>query len=154
MAFVLLERRSFTATVPLPQNSDDKMLLETILRSFHRSFEYLCIPQPPDTTFARHREMRLWATWPAPTSRSHPGRRTTVSRRTSSPILLLDIDRAEMIIDDTCQLYRRPRRQVTILQVLAMRHFARLHMPTFNNTGHASTATHASAASACSRSVR
>lgn len=70
MAFVLLKRRSFTATMPLPQNSDDKMLLATISRSFHRSFEYLCVPQPPDTTFARDREMRLWATWPAPTPRS------------------------------------------------------------------------------------
>lgn len=59
-----------------------------------------------------------------------------------------------MIIDDTCQPCFRPRRQVTILQVLGMRHFVRLRMPPFNNTGHASKATHASAASACSRSVR
>lgn len=94
--------------------------------------------------------MRLRAAWPTPTPQSLPGRHRMTSRRTSSPILLPDRDRAEMIITDTCQLCCRPRRQVTILQMLGMRHFA---MATSKGTARAK-GSYNSVASACSHSVR
>lgn len=130
MSFVLHQGRSFTAGLPLSQNFDDHMLLATISGPFIGHSRYLCIPQPPSTTFAQDRVMRLRATWPTPTPQSRPGRNSTASRRASSPILLLNRDRAEMIINDTCQICCRPHRQVTILQMPGTRHFARLRMPT------------------------
>lgn len=57
MSFVLLEGRSFTTPVPLSlsRNFHDQELLATIWGLLIGHQRYLCITQPPSTTFAQGR---------------------------------------------------------------------------------------------------
>lgn len=71
MALVLLDGRSFSAAVPLAQNSYAHMLLATISGPTTGPSPFLCISQPPNTT-APEAEMRHWAPGLAQLTRRRP----------------------------------------------------------------------------------
>lgn len=71
MALVLLDGRSFSAAVPLAQNSHAHMLLATISGPTTGPSPFLCISQPPNIT-APEAEMRHWAPGLAQLTRRSP----------------------------------------------------------------------------------
>lgn len=98
-------------------------------RSYNRSLAVFVHLTATQHTRARGRDEALGARLSSTHApQSHSGRHTAASGTKASLLLLLNREKAEIIIYDTCQICVRPRRRVTILQMVSMQRFACLRM--------------------------
>lgn len=74
--------------------------------------------------------MRLWAARPSPFAAVpiQADIPRLLEEKSSPIILLLSHHKAEIIMNDTCQICCRPRRQVTILRMVSIRRLAFLRL--------------------------